>query len=416
MKLNEHEEAMRRGEDGPAVAEAIEQQIKVGEFFGAERFVPVTNVHMMGDIEVMGDSGLRFLEHNCELAASCRGRVSTNARCMDFSYAARLGQSSEAVAKERAIVAALRRMKIATVDTCINYQTLYQPHFGEHVAWGDTGTVIYANSVFGARSNFESGPAAFAAALTGRTPAYGFHLDEHRRGGLHVQVKARLDDLADWGAVGKIIGAPVQDYYAVPVLEGIETTPTADALKHLGCSLASYGSIAMYHLVGVTPEAPSAAAAFGARQPKRMMDVTDEAIEGVYRAYDVKDGRADLVVFSGPQLSLFEIQTLAELFAGRRVHSDTQVFLTTNHAIASDARRLGYLDVLETSGVQIMEGVCFYILEDLSGIRMRNNWTNLVSNSAKIVNTITAHRFNTILRRTRDCVEAAVTGRVVHVH
>jgi predicted aconitase len=195
-----------------------------------------------------------------------------------------------------------------------------------------------------------------------------------------------------------------------------QASPTADALKHLGCSLASYGSIAMYHLVGVTPEAPSAAAAFGARQPKRMMDVTDEAIEGVYRAYDVKDGRADLVVFSGPQLSLFEIQTLAELFAGRRVHSDTQVFLTTNHAIASDARRLGYLDVLETSGVQIMTGVCFYILEDLSGIRLRNNWTNLISNSAKIVNTITAHRFNTILRRTRDCVEAAVTGRVVHGH
>lgn len=414
MRLNDFEQAMARGEHGPALAAAVQQQIKVGDFFRAERFVPVTNVHMMGDIEVMGDSGLRFLEHNCELAASCRGRVSTNARCMDFAHAERLGQKPEAVAKEKAIIAALRRMKIATVDSCINYQTLYQPHFGEHVAWGDTGTVIYANSVFGARSNFESGPAAFAAALTGRTPAYGFHLDEHRRGTMHVRVDAPLADFADWGAIGKIVGAPLQDYYVVPVFDGIAGTPTSDELKHLGCSLASYGSMAMFHMVGVTPEAPTLAAAFGGGQPKMAMAVDEVAIEDVYRAYDIRDGKADLVVFSGPQLSLFELQTLADLFGGRRVHADTQVFVTTNHAVASDARKLGYLDALEAAGVQIMEGVCFYILEDLSGIRVRNGWTNLVSNSGKLVNTITAHRFNTILRRTRDCVEAAVTGRIVH--
>ena len=92
----------------------------------------------------------------------------------------------------------LRDMRVATTDTCINHQTVYQPKLGEHVAWGDTGTVIYANSVFGARSNFESGPAALSAGLTGRTPAYGFHLDEHRKGTFTVEVTARLDDLADF--------------------------------------------------------------------------------------------------------------------------------------------------------------------------------------------------------------------------
>ena len=90
--------------------------------------------------------------------------------------------------------------------SCIYYQTVYQPHLGEHVAWGDTGTVIYANSVFGARSNFESGPAALSAGITGRTPAYGFHLDEHRKGTFTVEVTATLDDLADWGAIGKLVG------------------------------------------------------------------------------------------------------------------------------------------------------------------------------------------------------------------
>src|SRR6185312_17150171 len=95
---------------------------------------------------------------------------------------------------------------VITTDTWINYQTVYQPHLGEHVAWGDTGTVIYANSVFGARTNFESGPAAMAAALTGRTPEYGFHLDRHRKGTFVVHLDASPVDYADWGAIGKIVG------------------------------------------------------------------------------------------------------------------------------------------------------------------------------------------------------------------
>src|SRR5262249_29599223 len=153
-----------------------------------------------------------------------------NARCMDFAHADAFRQTPETVDKEREIITQLRRLRITTFDTCINYQTVYQPHFGEHVAWGDTGTVIYANSVFGARSNFESGPAALAAGLTGRTPAYGFHVDACRRGTLLVDVTAALDDLADWGALGKIVGEPNQDYFAVPVFTGIRRTPTSDEL------------------------------------------------------------------------------------------------------------------------------------------------------------------------------------------
>src|SRR5207248_10369494 len=132
-----------------------------------------------------------------------------------------------------------------TNDTCINYRTGYQPRLGEHVAWGDTGTVIYANSVFGARSNFESGPAALAAALTGRTPEYGFHLDDHRKGTFSVELRATLDDLADWGAVGKREGESRQDYFAVPGLHGYRRTPTARQLTHRGAPRASYGRRSM---------------------------------------------------------------------------------------------------------------------------------------------------------------------------
>jgi hypothetical protein len=412
MHLTPDEQAMLRGERGEALRDALRYQIEVGRFFGAEGFVPITNAHMMGDIEVMGDSGFAYLAAIAAKKAHCAVPITTNARCIDFDWAERLGQDAGEAAKERRIIETLRGMNVLTTDTCINYQTLYQPHLGEHVAWGDTGTVIYANSVFGARSNFESGPAALAAAITGRTPAYGFHLDRHRKGTFLVRLDASLDDLADWGAIGKLVGESHQNYYAVPVFSGVKRPPLADELKHLGCALASYGSMGMFHMVGVTPEAPSVEAALGGNMPTDTMTVTDASLERVYAGYDLKDRSATLVVFSGPQLSLFEMKSLAEAFAGRKVHPGTQVFVTTSNGVKSAAQKLGYLAALEAAGVKVLEGVCFYILQNLSQMRAKNGWTNMVSNSAKIVNIIGAHRFNTILRRTQDCVDIACSGEL----
>jgi len=405
VQLTPEEQAILGGERGEAARRALEYQVEVGRFWGAKRFVPVTNVHMMGDIEVMGDGGLAYLNAEAARGARCVVGTTTNARCMDFAHCERMGQDAGEAVKEKQLIAALRRMDVVTTDTCINYQTVYQPHLGEHVAWGDTGTVIYANSVFGARSNFEAGPAALAAALTGRTPEYGFHLDEHRKGTFAVELNARLDDLADWGAVGKLVGESHQNYYAVPVFHGYHRIPKADELKHLGAALASYGSMGMFHFVGVTPEAPSAA-----NLPSEKMVVSDADLERVYRNYKRGDGDARLVVFSGPQQSLFEMKYLSSLFKDKKVKGGSTCIVTTNSAILKQSRDLGYAQVLEAAGVTILEGVCFYILQNLSPMREKNRWTNMVSNSAKIVNIIGAHRFNTILRRTADCVEIACSG------
>ncbi len=401
---------MLAGERGEAVRKAVAYQVEVGKFWGAKRFVPVTNVHMMGDIEVMGDGGLEWLEGTAKLGAKCVVGTTTNARCIDFAQCKRIGQDEGEAVKEKALIQSLRRMNVVTTDTCINYQTVYQPHLGEHVAWGDTGTVIYANSVFGARTNFESGPAALAAGITGRTPAYGFHLDEHRKGTFTVELTAKLDDLADWGAIGKLVGESHQNYYAVPVFHGNFRAPGADELKHLGAALASYGSMGMFHMVGVTPEAPSVEAALGGNTPTDRMAIGDAEIEAVYRGYKLGDGDARLVVFSGPQQSIFEMKLLSELFDGRKVKEGSSVFVTTNNQVLSQSCQLGYAQVLEAAGVTILEGVCFYILQNLSPMRVANKWTNMVSNSAKIVNIIGAHRFNTLLRRTADCVEIACSG------
>ena len=410
MRLTAEEKKMLAGGMGQAAKEALALQVEVGKFFGAKRFVPVSNVHMMGDIEVMGDSGKTFVERLARLGARCMRPTTTNARCIDFAYVERLKQDTGEAAKERDLISCLRSIDVITADTCINYQTLYQPHKGERVAWGDTGTVIYANSVFGARSNFEAGPAALAAAITGRVPEYGFHLDRHRRGTFQVELKADLDDVADWGAVGRIVGSAHQDYFAVPVFTGVRKRPSADELKHLGAALASYGSMAMFHMVGVTPEAPSPQAAFGGRRSRGSMTIIKRDLERVYAGYAAQGNPLNLVVFSGPQQSLFEMKTLADLLDGRRVKAGSHLFVTTSNGVKSAARALGYLQKIEAAGAIVLEGVCFYILQNLPQMRVENGWSNLVTNSAKLANIIGAHKFNTLLRRTAACVEIACTG------
>jgi predicted aconitase len=412
VRLSEAENELLGGARGDIVAEALRGQIEVGDFLGAERFVPVGNVHMMGDIEVMGEGGLEYLRRVATSGARCAVNTTTNARCFDFEHAERLGQDPENVAMERDLISCLRKIGVMTTDTCINYQAVYQPHLGEHIAWGDTGTVIYANSVLGARSNFESGPAALAASLTGRTPAYGFHLDENRGGNILVEVEATLESLSDWGALGRIVGERHQDYTAVPVFSGIDQSPTADELKHLGASLASHGSMGMYHVVGVTPEARTEEDAFKGKEPQSNVTVTDEDLENLYAGYEIGDGHANLIVFSAPQLSLYELKTLSELLAGKKVSEGTSLIVTTNRAYKAAGEALGYLRDIERAGGMVLEGVCFYILDGVARMRTENGWDNLVTNSAKLTNIIKAHKYNPILRPTEECVRIALTGRI----
>jgi len=144
--------------------------------------------------------------------------------------------------------------------------------------------------------------------------------------------------------------------------------------------------------------------------PSEKIIIGEKEIQSVYAGYSLGDGDGRLVVFSGPQQSLLEMKRLADLFRNRKIHTGNSCFVTTNGAVLAQSRDLGYAQALEQAGVSILQGVCFYILQNLSPMRERNRWTNMVSNSAKIVNIIGAHRFNTILRRTEDCVEIACTG------
>jgi len=411
MELTYIERSMLDGAKGEAVQRALEYQLKVAEYYKAERFVPVTQVHMTADIDVMGDLGLAFLEEQANLGARFVVPTTTNARCVDFGNCNKLGQCSDSTGKEERIRNIINKMGAITIDTCINYQTAYQPRMNEHVAWGDTGTVIYANSVFGARTNFESGPAAFAAALTGRVPAYGFHLDENRKGTIIFDIEADIKDLADWGILGWFIGSRVFDYNVVPVLNNVARfSPTTDDLKHFGASMATW-SLAMFHAVGVTPEARTLEEATGGRTDIERITISDKDLKSVYEKFnDFDEPRASVVVFSGPQLSIAEIRNVANMLEGKKVNKDTTLIITCSEATLVQAKQAGFADTIERAGGIFLTGVCFYILDGLSEIRKANGWKTLVTNSAKLANNVKVHRFVPVVRSTRECIDIAIRG------
>src|SRR6266481_9595689 len=215
MKLTDEEEALRNGEFGPAAQWAIEHQIKVGAYLGAGDFVAASQAHIRADTESLGMAGVEWLEGWARLPAEQRRvRVPTitDPRGTDFAAAHRLKQQPWMLDLERRAIAAFEALGVLMTDTCINYQTIMPPVHGEHVAYGDTGVVIYSNSVCGARSNFEGGPSALSAGLTGRTPRYGFHLPELRRGTVRIQVDHTPTMLNGWGALGGVIGRIAGNY------------------------------------------------------------------------------------------------------------------------------------------------------------------------------------------------------------
>jgi hypothetical protein len=387
----------------------LRHQIKVGDFFGAPDFVPVSQAHIMADTESLGEAGVQWLEG---LAAAGHGQrrvripTITDPRGTDFAHADYLGQTSAMLDLERRAIAAFIRLGVSMTDTCINYQTIQAPTRNEHVAFGDTGVVIYSNSVCGARSNFEGGPSALAAGLTGRTPRYGFHLPEQRRATLHIRADFTPGSLNEWGALGSVIGRIAGNYWAVPVIEGLDGTPGSDQLKHFGAAMASFGSVALFHLVGLTPEAGRLSDVAAADLPSHRVVKAD--IEALQNAYHTDD-EVDVVVFSAPQLSLFELRDLAELCDGRRFA--VPLLAITSPQVKPDSDRMGYTERIEDAGGVVMAGMCFY-QSYAREIAEAKGWKRLVTNSAKMVNILGGYGYRPMLASMPACVEAAVSGRL----
>ena len=412
IALNSLEQEMLDGSHGLARKWAMRQQLQVAQFFQAKDFVEVSQVHLMCDTESAGQTGVEHLEFLASLPVADR-QVSiptiTDPRGMDLCAYERLGQPEQFARLERRATVALRSLGVMMTDTCINYQTISAPVFGEHVAFGDTGSVIYANSVCGARSNFEGGPAALAAAYTGRVPRYGCHLDRNRKPTHWIDVAFQPQTLSDWGALGAVVGRRTGSYWSTPWIRGIARTPSSDELKHFGAALASYGSVPLFHMQGVTPEAGE----FEKSSHEKRSDAVTVGAEDIRKFYEsFKCGDAiDVVVFAAPQQSLFEVQNIVRILDGRKISESTALVVATSPEIKGACDRFGFTAELENCGAAVLSGVCFYQMYARE-LGISQGWKRLASNSAKLVNIIAGYGYEPVLATTRQCVDAAVAGRL----
>lgn len=409
MRLDGEEQEILAGKSGPVRQQALQHQIAVGEFFGAEDFVPVTQAHIMADTESLGETGVRWLEGlaAAEQSQRCvRIPTITDPRGTDFTKAVFLGHTPSMLDLEQRAIVAFVKLGVVMTNTCINYQTIQAPTRNEHVAFGDTGVVIYSNSICGARSNYEGGPSALAAGLTGRTPRYGFHLPQQRRATMHIRVEFTPASLNEWGALGGVIGRLAGNYWQVPAIEGIEGAPRSDQLKHFGAAMASFGSIAMFHIVGLTPEAEELGDLVQAGLPGHR--VTRADVDALQRSYH-SDDRVDVVVFSAPQLSLYELRDLANLCAGQRFK--VPLLAVTSPQVKPDFDRMGYTARIEDAGGTVLSGMCFY-QSYAREIAEARGWKRLATNSAKLVNILGGYGYQPMLASMEACVNAAVTGKL----
>lgn len=411
MRLTDEEKAMRDGKAGRARQWAIEHQIKVGTYLGAEDFVPVSQAHIMADTESLGAAGVEWLETMAKLpAAERRVRIPTitDPRGTDFANAHKLKHQPWMLDLEKRAIAAFEALGVLMTDTCINYQTIMPPVRSEHCAYGDTGVVIYSNSVCGARSNFEGGPSALSAGLTGRTPRYGYHLDERRLATLVVQTSYTPRELNEWGALGGLVGRLAGDYWQVPVVVGLDRVPGSDEMKHFGAAAASYGSLALFHMAGITPEAQRLEDVVPSGVSLRTHDVGEADIRKFQQSYvKAVDNAVDLVVFSAPQLSLVEMQEVASLLDGRR--ATIPLLAITSPQIKPDADRMGITARIEAAGGTVLAGMCFY-QSYAREMAEANGWKRLATNSAKLTNIIGGYGYKPALLSMEQCVDVACSG------
>jgi predicted aconitase len=408
MQLRDEAEAMLAGEMGAARRWAVQHQIRVGTYLGARDLVPVQQAHIMADTESLGEPGIALLERFAAMPAQDR-RVRiptiTDPRGTDFSAAARLKQQDWMVALERRTSDAFEALGILMTNTCINYQTIMPPVRGEHMAYGDTGVAIYCNSVLGARSNFEGGPSALAAGLTGFTPRYGYHLDECRRGSLLIETTWTPNELHEWGALGGVVGRLAGDYWRVPVIDGFNRVPGSNELKHFGAAMASFGSVAMFHIQGLTPEADGE---FGGAPPPAVQ-IGQPDVAALLAEYAQGGDAVDVVVFSAPQLSLLEMQMLADRLDNRR--AVIPLLAITSPQVKPDADRMGLTARIEASGAMVLSGMCFY-QSYARELAEANGWKRLATNSAKLTNILGGYGYAPVLLSMDQCLDAACSGRI----
>lgn len=408
MHLTEKEQGMLAGDYGKSVQKSMEILVKLGEIYGAEEMIPVNSVHMPGSsIVVAGKAATNFIEKMGEGGTRFTAFTTLNTSALDFDKSEELGFEEADLQEQTHLTQAYTRMGGIPCHTCTPYLIGHVPKQGEHVAWGESSAIAYVNSVLGARSNREGGPSALAAAIAGRVPAYGYHLSENRKGNFLIHVKTPLDDVSDFGSLGYWVGCRVDS--GVPVFTGIDSSVTTDQLKMLGAALASSGSVALYHVVGVTPEAPSLEAAFKGNIPIKTFTFADaEKAEAVSQLNKHQNQPVSLVALGCPHSSLSEIIKIAALLKGKKVKAALWVMCA--QPIKHFAKRSGHAQIIEEAGGQMVVDTC-PVLGVMSNPMAKIGIESMATNSAKLAHYAPGQwSIPTYYGTTEQCIDAALKG------
>lgn len=426
LTLDADQRLMLGGADGAAVALAMRLLVALGEAAGAQRMIPITSAHIDSCL-YHGLAGLQFAERLVEGGGRVRVPTTLNVAALDLLHPAlvRLDPTTASLARRQmdAYVALGGRPTF----TCAPYQLPERPALGEHVAWAESNAIVFANSVLGARTDRYGDFTDICAAITGCVPEAGLHLDEARL----ATIVFELPELAAeaWShaelhaVIGHIVG--LRAGVRVPAIVGMAPTTTEDQLKQLGAAAASSGAVALCHVVGVTPEAPTLAAVTAGRPVERVSLSRADLRAGWQQLSSVGPGnrsggsggvtasdgptRLGAVSLGTPHMSLAEMESLAPRVAALDIAPGVTLYLSTGRHVLVDLEAAGLLGAFERPGVELVSDTCTYITPIIEpSVRL------VMTNSAKWAWYAPANLgVDVVFGTLDDCLESAVEGRVV---
>lgn len=394
---------------GPKMAMCI--LVRMADVYGAGNLMDISAAHIDSSI-YMGVATMEYAERLVELGAQVVVPSTLNVSGVDEHGWKEWAVPADIAANARRQMIAYESMGCIPTWTCAPYQTEHRPVFGQQIAAGESNAICFYNSVIGARTERYPDLLDICAAITGRVPATGLHLAENRGGTVHLKLvdipTVLQDDDSFYPVLGHLIGGIEPD--GIPVISGIDVDVSDDRHKAVCAGAASSGAVALYHMVGITPEATTLEEAFLGSVPDSAIDIGMEEIREAYRHLSTATGDTlDMVVLGSPHFSIAEFRKLAPLLEGRTRHENVEFLVTCSRAVRLLAGELGLLHSLDAFGGRITVDTC-----PLASPMLPERIKCLMTNSAKyayyspgLLNTEVTYA------RLEDCIRSAVEGRVI---
>ncbi|MDX1432763.1 MAG: aconitase X catalytic domain-containing protein [Gammaproteobacteria bacterium] len=412
LLLDDRDRALLDGSEGEAMRFAMQVVVRAAEIARAERLEDISFAHIDACF-YNGQAHVDFARYMVDNGARLAVRAWTNTSLVSqIDEEIRPREDDPVViGGARLLMDLYERLGCEPVWTCAPYQLPERPELGEHIVASESNAVAFYNSVIGARSNKYGDYLDVCAALVGRVPYAGLHTDEGRRGELLVRLDAvppalRREDIFHH-VLGHYLGRLAGS--RVAVIEGLPADSNDDQLKAVSAAAAASGAVALFHALGVTPEAPDADTAFQGRAPAQVVDVDPAALVEARDSLSVGGaGTLAMVALGTPHFSFTEFERLVPLIDGRRVHADTLFYVSTSRHVRARIERQGWTPILERAGVRVIVDTCTYFSPAVRGCRGR-----VMTNSAKWAYYAPGMLpVEPVFGSLEECVESAVRGEV----